>query len=130
MTTSTSNSSPSVTLAWWFPNLPERENLLPALAVQLPKDKLELDVEEYQAFLVDRIQELAEKESPQRLQELAEDAGLLGSDEIGAQVVEQSLPVLEVLATLPGKGYPRLKAHNLVESAEEMDLEELLGDLT
>lgn len=129
MKNSTDTSSPSVT-GWWFPNLPNQDKLA-ALAVHLPKGKQNPEAEEYPELLASRIEALASKESPERVQELAEDAGL-EPEALGFQVVEQSALVEQVVASLADgqPGLPKLRGRPLVPVVEEMSLEGILADLT
>jgi len=128
MRNSTDTTSQSVT-AWWFPNLPEREDKIAALAIKLPKEEVRPTPEDYPTLLASRIQRLANQEEPDRLQELAEDAGL-EPEGIGAQAVEQSELVEEVIDSLRGPRVKRRPWPEMAEVAQEMDLEAILGDLT
>jgi hypothetical protein len=115
--------------AWWFPNLPRREDKLATLAIKLPQAEARPAPEDYPILLASRIQRLADQEEPDRLQELAEDAGL-EAEGIGAQAVERSELVEEVIDSLRGPRVKRKPNPEMAEVAEEMDLEAMLGDLT
>ena len=129
MKSSTDTTSQSATV-WWFPEQPQDKQI--ALALRLPKGQANPDPGDYPMLLASRIQNLADLEDPERLQELAEDAGLFPED-IGAQVVEQSELIATVAGEIQENRRPRRTKEEqeyLSEAANEMDLEAILGDLT